>query len=66
MKMNRMWSIQGIVVALMFAALVSPAVAQTYGGSATGAAVTVLSELVGCERAPVVTRPCACAVGGQD
>ena len=41
MKMNKMWSIQGIVVALMFAALVSPADGQTYGGSATGATVTV-------------------------
>ena len=41
MKMNRMWSIHGIVVAVMFAALPTAAVAQTYGGSATGASVTV-------------------------
>ena len=41
MKMNRMWSVQGIVVALMFATLAPPADAQTYGGSATGVTVTV-------------------------
>src|SRR5437867_7954191 len=40
MKMNAIWSIPGAVVALMFAT-VAPAAAQSFGGSATGAQVTV-------------------------
>ena len=39
--MNAMWSISGVVVALMFATLAPPAAAQSYGGAATGAQVTV-------------------------
>lgn len=41
MNMNAMWSIRVGVVALMFAASSTPAGAQTYGGSATGATITV-------------------------
>jgi hypothetical protein len=41
MKMKSIWPINTVVVALMYAMLASGASAQTYGGSATGASVTV-------------------------
>jgi hypothetical protein len=40
--MNMRWSLRGAIVIILFASLgASPAEAQTYGGAATGAAVTV-------------------------